>query len=258
MENALEVSISVLTKVGGRKRNEDSCGFMNDNGYICCVLSDGAGGHGGGDVASKLAVDSILESFQQSQTVTPQRTGDLLHMANQVVIAHQAQDRALHDMRATLVVLLIDELNSQAVWGHIGDSRLYGFRGGSQFFQSKDHSVFQSMVDAGFVKPGAARDSNQRTILTGSLGGEEGFVPTITQTLQSVKSGDVYLICSDGFWEYVDEAEMERLLMRAGSPEDWLAQMEQVLLANKREGHDNYSAIALWYGDMDFATRIVT
>lgn len=257
MHNALEVSIATLSKVGGRKRNEDSCGHWAQSGQICCVLSDGAGGHGGGDVASKLAVDAILAAFQEAPEVSPQKALELLELANQTVIAHQGDRHEQQDMRATLVVLLISEALSQSVWAHIGDSRLYAFRGGSQFFQTKDHSVFQSMIDAGFVKPSAARESSQRTILTGSLGGEDGFTPEITEALQAVKSGDAFLLCSDGFWEYVSESEMERLMQRVASPQDWLEQMEQVLLANKRDGHDNYSAIAIWYGAMDFATRIV-
>jgi PPM family protein phosphatase len=256
MHNTLEVSIAVLSKVGGRKRNEDSCGHWATGGQICCVLSDGAGGHGGGDVASRLAVDSVLSGFQAAPEVSPQKAAELIELANQEVIAHQGDRDELQDMRATLVVLLINEHLSKAAWAHIGDSRLYAFRGGSQFYQTKDHSVFQSMIDAGYVKPSSARESSQRTILTGSLGGEEGFTPDVTEALQGVQSGDAYLLCSDGFWEYVSESDMERLMQRVASPQDWLEQMELELLANKREGHDNYSAIAIWYGAMDFVTRI--
>jgi PPM family protein phosphatase len=256
MTHLMNVSISLLSEVGGRKRNEDSCGYWSQDGVFCCVLSDGAGGHGGGDVASQIAVESILESFQSAPQVSSQNATDLVQLANQRVISRQAEDKALEDMRATLVLLLLDETNAKAVWGHIGDSRLYVFRGGSQFFQTKDHSVFQSMIDAGYIKPSAARTSPQRTVLTGSLGGEEGFTPDVTEGVQNLKPGDAFLICSDGFWEYVSETEMEHALLDSGSPEDWLALMQRKLLGNKREGNDNYSAIAVWIGAMDFATRV--
>jgi PPM family protein phosphatase len=256
MSNLLNVSISVLSEVGGRKRNEDSCGYWNDEGLFCCVLSDGAGGHGGGDVASQIAVETILESFEHEPHVSPEKVEQLIRLANDRVIGRQGESKDLEDMRATLVLLTVDEASSKAVWGHIGDSRLYLFRGGSQFFQTKDHSVFQSMIDAGFIKPSSARTSSQRTVLTGSLGGEDGFTPDVLQLPQHVKPGDAFLMCSDGFWEYVSESEMENQLLNSSSPQDWLSNMERVLNGNKREGNDNYSAIALWFGDMDFATRV--
>jgi PPM family protein phosphatase len=143
-------------------------------------------------------------------------------------------------------LLVLDPQRSRAVWGHLGDSRLYLFRAGKLAFQTKDHSVFQAMVEAGFAKPGAARDSSQRTMLTGSLGGDEGFTPVVTAEPQALLAGDAYLLCSDGFWEHVTEADMEGLLGQSSSPDDWLKRMEAALLEPRPEGHDNYSALAVW------------
>jgi PPM family protein phosphatase len=246
MQNAVECSSAILTKVGGRKRNEDACGLAERNGFWCALVSDGAGGHGGGDVASRLAVDGLLASFKANPARGPEQLDALIRMANQTVIDHQSDAPALHDMRATIVILLVDADHSRAVWGHLGDSRLYLFRDGKLTFQTKDHSVFQAMVDAGFAKPGAARESSQRTMLTGSLGGHEGFTPVVTTQPQAILAGDAFLLCSDGFWEHVTEADMAALLRQSSSPDDWLTQMETTLLAARREGHDNYSAVALW------------
>lgn len=257
MNQSIEMRMSVLSKVGGRQRNEDSCGYWGDDTQTCVVLSDGAGGHGGGDVASQLVVETILKSFKEQQIVNSTRSLELLHAANKAVIGQQPSAPELHDMRATVVLTLIDIQRAEIVWGHIGDSRLYGFSKGNLHFQTRDHSVFQSMVDAGYVKEGNARDSAQRTVLTGSVGGEEGFTPDVSDYSFDIRPGDAYLLCSDGFWEYVDEQQMEAQLQFSGSPEDWLARMEAVLLELKREGHDNYSAIAIWFGDMDFSTRIL-
>jgi PPM family protein phosphatase len=252
----LEVSISVLSNIGGRQRNEDSCGYWKNSDVACCVLSDGAGGHGGGDVASQLAVETVLREFEASPEVSPRKAGELLHLANLAVIQRQSEQAALHDMRATLVLLLYDAQTQKASWGHIGDSRLYVFRDGKELFQTKDHSVFQSMIDAGYVKESPARQSSQRTVLTGSIGGEEGFAPDVPEGLRQVRNGDAYLLCSDGFWEFVDEGEMEATLVLATSSQDWVERLEAVLNQKKKEGNDNYSAIVIWFGTMEFATLI--
>jgi PPM family protein phosphatase len=247
MPNHLNVSIAVLTDVGGRERNEDYCGYWSEAGQSCYVLSDGAGGHGGGNVASKTAVESVLETFKAKPEVTPEKASQLLRSANDRVIEQQSASQELADMRATLVTLSIDEVAGTAVWGHIGDSRLYLFRSGNLCFQTKDHSVFQSMVDAGLIKPGAARNARQRSILTGSLGGEDGFLPIISSQRHGIELDDVFLMCSDGFWDYVNETDMERQLEGSHTPDEWLQKMKNVLNSNKPVGNDNYSAIAIWF-----------
>ena len=254
----MNVTISVISKVGGRKRNEDACGYWQTESKTCCVLSDGAGGHGGGDIASQLSVETVIHAFQQRSEVSPDQAMAMLHRANQEVIRHQTPETVQQDMRATLVILLFDIDTTQATWGHIGDSRLYFFRGGNRITQTRDHSVFQSMVDAGFVTLDQARSTSQRTVLTGSLGGDDGFTPEVLGSAQDLRLGDAFLLCSDGFWEYVSEAEMEKSLQLSQSPQDWLDRMESTILSQKRAGHDNYSAIAVWIGQMEFATQLVS
>lgn len=249
-------SMAVLSKVGGRQRNEDACGYSVSEAMTCCVLSDGAGGHGGGDVASRTAVESVLQSFEQAPQVSAGKAERMLHEANQQVILGQGGDQTLQDMRATLVLLLFDQREGMAVSGHIGDSRLYLFRGGQMAFRTRDHSVYQSMIDAGYIKPENASAPVQRTVLTGSLGGEEGFTPDIQPVPRGIQEGDAFLLCSDGFWEYLEVSDMEACLMMATSAQDWLDRMEARLLSRKKSGHDNYSAIAIWFGTMEFATRI--
>ena len=111
MSNHLNVSIAVLSEIGGRKRNEDSCGHRTNAGRICCILCDGAGGHGGGDIASQTAVASVLESFEAEPLISPQRVEQLIYLANHRVMTRQSESKTLEDMRATLVVLMADTIN---------------------------------------------------------------------------------------------------------------------------------------------------
>ena len=251
----MEILISWMSRVGGRERNEDACGYWSDGGPVCCVLSDGAGGHGGGDVASRVAVDSVLPAFAAQPECSPMSVRGLIDGANRDVMQEQKRSEGVRDMRATLVVLGFDPDRREAVWGHVGDSRLYCFRNGYVISSTRDHSLFQSMVDAGFADPAKLRGNPERSVLIASLGGEDGFEPDVLEAPFSLQSGDAFLLCSDGFWEYVTERAMEAALQRASSPDDWLAEMERIVAENGRPGQDNYSALAVWFGPMDFTTR---
>ena len=115
-------------------------------------------------------------------------------------------------MRATATVLAIDTVRHTAVWGHVGDTRLYCFRDGRVVAQTKDHSVVQKMVDAGYLAQNALRESAQRSRLFAALGHDEDFVSTVAAAPFAIEGGDVFLLCTDGFWEYIDEAAMEEAL----------------------------------------------
>lgn len=251
--------VSVLSKVGGRERNEDACGYWAGAGstLACYVLADGAGGHGGGDVASRVAVQAVLDRFAQQPDASAISVMRLLQAANESVISEQASDRRLADMRSTLVLLQIDARRHEAFWGHVGDSRLYCFRKGRIAIRTKDHSLLQNMIDAGMVKEVDAPGAPDRNVLTGSLGGEDCFAPTATDSGYPFEEGSAFLLCSDGFWGLLEDQEMESGLRGADSPEAWLRNMESSIAARLRPGADNYSAIALWYGDEDERTRVL-
>jgi serine/threonine protein phosphatase PrpC len=249
----VEILISVLSKVGSRERNEDSCGYWGREGPVCCVLSDGAGGHGGGDVASQVAVRTVLDAFARRPECSSENVGELIAAANREVIRQQARGAGLHDMRATLVVLAFDPHREIAVWGHIGDSRLYLLRSGYVESRTKDHSLLQSMIDAGFAKTGEAQ-STGRSVLIASLGAEDGFEPEVLPQEIALRSGDAFLLCSDGFWEHTADTTIEAALQRSASPQDWLEKLELSVTDARKPSQDNYSAMAVWCGPMDFTT----
>ena len=242
----MQLEVSVLSNPGGRERNEDACGFWTTDGGCVCVVSDGAGGHGGGDVASKLAVRMILTAFQENPDFSGAGIDAALLSAHHAVVAQQATNDAQSAMRATATVLAVDTAHHTAAWGHVGDTRLYCFRGGRVIAQTKDHSVVQRMVDAGYLGPAALRESLQRSRLFAALGHDEEFTATLGDAPFDIIPGDAFLLCSDGFWEYVDETAMSEALASARSPADWLRLMEQDVLGNGRREQDNFSALAVW------------
>lgn len=247
----VNVEIAVLSKVGGREVNEDACGYCTSGAFFCCVLSDGAGGHGCGDVASQVAVGTVLEAFREAPGGSVETVSMLLNAANEAVVREQSKVAEQGDMRATVAVLIIDLVNATAIWGHVGDSRVYAFRNGTICSQTRDHSVVQSMVDAGFLEPESVRTNPKRSVLTAAIGSASGCQPEIPEGHLPLAGEEVFLICSDGFWEYVDERTLEAELGRAVGPEPWLRALEEELFRNARSNHDNYSAIAVWLSSQD-------
>jgi serine/threonine protein phosphatase PrpC len=249
----MQIEVSVLSNPGGRERNEDAYGFWTGGGGCFCVVSDGAGGHGGGDVASKLAVRVILAAFQDSPECSGEAIDVALTAAHRAIVAQQAPDGPLAGMRATATVLAIDTTHHHAMWGHVGDTRLYCFRDHRVVAQTKDHSVVQKMVDAGYLAQNALRESLQRSRLFAALGHNEDFVATVQRTPFPINDGDVFLLCTDGFWEYIDETAMLDALAKARTPADWLRAMERdVVLRGGRE-QDNFSALAVWCSERPVA-----
>jgi serine/threonine protein phosphatase PrpC len=241
----MELKISVLSKPGGREINQDAYGVWSDANACFCVVSDGAGGHLGGEFASRLAVKHILDWFYWHPDPGAEMIAQALDRANDVIVDAQGRAHEVADMRATVLVLAVDTANGTARWGHIGDTRLYCFRRQHIIAQTRDHSVVQSMVDAGYLAAQDLRVSPGRNALLAALGDKNQFHPTIEEAEFRVEDGDVFLLCTDGLWEYIDEARMEQLLAQAGEPEAWLREMENEVLKQGRTDQDNYSALVI-------------
>lgn len=239
----MELRISVLSKCGGRPVNEDAYGFWTGHNTFFCVLSDGVGGYKGGEMASKLAVRQVIEWFQQTPQCSMDNITAALQFANNAIVDEQRHSPQFSQMRATILVLALNTEQATAIWGHIGDTRLYCFRRQRIISQTRDHSVLQSMVDAGYMQAKDLRTSPQRNALLAALGDAATFEPRIQSPILSVCDGDIFLLCTDGFWEYLDEVEMEQMLATAVSSEAWLGQLENQVLQRGRQGQDNYSAL---------------
>ena len=252
-ETALSIELAILSRPGGRDYNEDACGHWHSDSHLCCVVADGAGGHGGGDVASKLAVQHIIEQFSAAPLARPDEVQDLLLDTNAHVIRHRADAPEQANMHSTVVALFIDLDNSQALWGHAGDSRLYLFRDGQMLAHTRDHSLVQSLVDAGLLGDDQLRTHPRRSELLSALGSDpEHLHLTAAAKPWRLQAGDVFLLCTDGLWEYVNEVEMCASLVRSADPQAWLTTIESLVLKNAiaqhKPNHDNFSAISVWFG----------
>ena len=231
-----------ITSSGGRPYNEDSVHAQAVGKGLLAIVADGLGSHGGGDIASALAVHELCEYWRQNDAVTRETLLAGFGLANQAVLAAQTPGRG---MRTTAVLLLCNE--TEAAVAHIGDSRCYHFAGGHVAFQTTDHSVSQLAVDLGEITPAQIRFHEDRNRLYRALGNERppGKKGAEVKFLHDLKDGDAFLLCSDGFWEYVEDDEMEADLQGAESPRAWVTSMLARIGARVDGANDNLSAIGV-------------
>lgn len=233
----------LLTNQGGRRNNQDYAGFTRQGDFSCWVLADGLGGHAGGETASRLAVEAALAAFKNYPGLEEEHITRWLQAAQEAVLAGQAREPSVATMRTTLVIMVAGQ--NHARWAHIGDSRLYMFRGGRIIYQTRDHSVSQALADSGQIELSDIRNHEDRSRLLRTLGNEGDFRPVILAEPLELNKGDAFMICSDGFWEYILEDEMEAGLLKAASPGEWLEGLEGLLRGRVSSSNDNYTALAI-------------
>lgn len=248
----LQIELAIQSRRGGRNYNEDACGHWHSDTHLCCVVADGAGGHGGGDKASKLAVEHIITTYAANPVGSPEAIRAMIIDADRTIIAHRADDVKQRNMHSTVVAMFVDLERRTAAWGHCGDSRLYAFRRGRMTLRTRDHSVVQSLVDGGMLTEDKMRSHPQRSELLSALGvGEEDLQVSVSAEPWQLAPGDVFLLCTDGVWEFVDDAQMEASLAAAASGQAWLQELERRVLAGAahKPRHDNFSALTVWVGE---------
>jgi PPM family protein phosphatase len=247
----VQIELALLSETGGRAHNEDACGHWHSDHHLCCVVADGAGGHGGGDVASKLVVNHVLRCYATAPAHHPQALEALLADANRELLAQRDSRPDLARMHTTVVVLSIDLVHRTALWGHCGDSRLYAFRDGLLAERTRDHSVVQTLIDAGMLDDAGARAHPKRSELYSALGTEGSDLRIgVLPAPWPLVGNEALMLCTDGLWEWVPDVQIEAALAQASDPQAWLAALERLVrhAAAEKPGHDNFTALALWLG----------
>ena len=245
----LALEVALMSDRGGRTYNEDACGHWHSQQQLCCVLADGAGGHGGGDIASKLTVQELIGRFSHQPAAHADELDRLLRVTNDVLISHRVPGTPQQDMHSTVVCLVLDFMEHRALWAHAGDSRMYWFRHGRVVQRTRDHSLVQSLVDSGLVTAAELRYHPQRSELRSALGlPPDALEVSAGEGGEAVQAGDVFLLCTDGLWEYLDDELMQTTLATAASPGVWLGELATAVrqAASRKASHDNFSALTVW------------
>lgn len=223
-----------------RPGNEDC--FISDIKRRFFAVADGMGGHQAGEVASYLALRALSERlFGSSEGEPLVRLQKAAEFANEVVYRSSLADRDRSGMGTTLTAVWI--LNGKAYLVHIGDSRAYLYRDGKLQVLTDDHSYVGELVRMGGLTAEEARVHPRRNILTRALGTEERA--DIDSREIALKLGDRLLLCTDGLYEVVSDAELADVLNRHG--ELYVAAKELLRLALERGGPDNVTVVLALY-----------
>jgi len=246
-----KLEIYGLTDVGRkRSHNEDTIG--SDKSIGVAVLADGMGGYNAGEVASAMAVNMILEELRASLQkangeLIDEETGFsektimvklAIEKANQIIYQTAQSQPQCHGMGTTLVTVAFHD--DRLTIAHIGDSRLYRLRSSSLEQVTSDHSLLQELIDKGFYTPEEAKKSLNKNLVTRAMGIELNVAPDLQEEV--AMPGDIYLMCSDGLSDLVEDEEIESTLKAYG--DDLEASAKQLVqMANDRGGKDNISVI---------------
>ena len=229
----MKFDISYFSSNGGRCENEDSLCIKEYYNGLLAIVADGLGGCQNGKEASLTAVN-VISSTAENHWNEP----DILMRS---ITAANSELRQLDDQLTTVAALNIN--GSSVCAAHIGDSRIYQFRGQEIIYQSMDHSVSQMAVLSGEITPDQIRGHIDRNKLIRALGMSDQVAPYIKEL--SLYSGDSFLICSDGFWELITEEEMVSALSVAQTANDWLGEMRKAIDNKFTSNTDNSSAIVI-------------
>jgi protein phosphatase len=240
-----------LTDVGlQRDHNEDAIASDDTMGFV--VLADGMGGYKAGEVASEIAVLSITAELTESlanrhlgkfdttlgKQPEAQLILDAVKSANEVIYSVSQTQPKCAGMGTTLVVSVFT--NNKLLVGHIGDSRMYRLRDQILSPITEDHSLLQEQIIAGLITEEQAKYSANKNLVTRAL----GVNPEVDLELNEydVEVGDIYLVCSDGLTDLVDD-EVIQTAINQYMPDMNVAAKRLVQMANENGGKDNVSVI---------------
>lgn len=234
-----------LTDPGlARENNEDSVAF--DEATHVGVLADGMGGYNAGEVASGMATAFIKTELarwltQAGDLAPPDQIRRALEIcvanANRAVFNASHSNPQYFGMGTTLVVALFR--GETLILGHIGDSRCYRLRDGFLLQITKDHSLLQEQIDAGLLTPEQAALSPNKNLVTRALGVEDDAKLELNE--HQVLPGDLYLMCSDGLSDMIEDTVIAKILQNGSALEDMAQQL--VSLANANGGRDNITVL---------------
>jgi serine/threonine protein phosphatase PrpC len=234
-----------------REHNEDSFVLLEQHGLF--VVADGMGGHRSGDVASKLATETISDFFNTTAredatwpfhydptlSAEENRLITGIKIANKSIYEHGARSRDHQGMGTTIVGMLFSPEARRIYVGHVGDSRCYRIRDGKITQLTQDHSLLNDWLKAMPELPEAQRSEVPRNVITRALGMSDSVQVDIT--LDDPQPGDTYVLCSDGLSSMLEDDEILAIVQESATPDE--AAQKLVARANAHGGEDNVTTI---------------
>ncbi len=210
-----------VIKQGEKDYKSDFIHIFNDESSYCFAVADGRET----PLGAELAVKTVIADFEETGAVTKTSVPDFLSHADAVLKERK------EGLYSSMALMLTD--GSVAVWGNIGDCRVYLLRDNWLYEITPDHSRAYSLYEAGRIRYPKIRKQKLRYELTRRLGDELNYIPDFSQP-EVIKKDDAFLICTDGFWGNIHERQIEKCLKKSKSAQDWLDKMMLIVDKNIR------------------------
>lgn len=229
------------TNKGGRSYNEDSVGSRYDDNNGIFVVADGLGGHLLGEKASAAAVETIISGWNTFEEDISAQLIKKIAEANQNILSLQKKENSV--MKTTVAALAVH--GNKAVWGNVGDSRVYFIHRNSLHAYTNDHSVAYKKYKAGEItREQIATDEDQSRLLR-TLGSEERNEPDVYVGDVPLEPGDAFFLCSDGAWEYLMDEEILIDFLKSETAEHWAELMMLRIMERISKENDNLSLLTV-------------
>lgn len=250
MASRMKVTSVGITDVGRKRQNNEDNYLINDELGLF-IAADGMGGHAGGEFASQIAVNTVEEVFLNLEAnaeaepgldeggrdrLTRDKLEHAIRLAGRRIWEKALDEPEYRGMGTTALALFVE--NDKAFISHVGDSRCYRYRTGHVEQLTEDHSLVNEQIKAGLISPEHAKTHRLKNIITRSLGYQEEV--EVDTRIEPLEVGDVFILCSDGLSNLVEEVDMQSILSEHRLQD---AAMKLIELANDRGGDDNITAI---------------
>ena len=233
-------SIQSYTDLGGRPENEDTVQYAESGKNLIVVLADGLGGQGDGKAASTIACESLIQCGVDGTFPTKRIIETAFQTANETLIRHQKND---FHMKTTAVYFCTQD--NQAIWAHIGDSRLYHvFKNRIADF-TLDHSASQLSVFMGNITREQIPTDPGRSRLIRAMG-VKGDMPEIHDPITLEPGHHAFLLCSDGLWEYLSDSDIISCCENAADAKTCCQILREIHQTRKTPDCDNNSAVVVF------------
>ncbi len=214
------------------QEHRDALSISENPCCSCFAVADGKSSHS----VAELVIQTIQNDFQQLSEISTSSLPRIFQHAQEELSNFQQAD--LSPGLATTAVLLTD--GAIALWGHIGDCRIYHLQDNLLYEITPDHSASYTRYEAGQLRYPKIRTDRLRQELTCAMGMEQNFSPAFS-TPMKVRENDCFLICTDGFWENIHERQIERCLKHSKTASEWLKKMQKIV--NKNRSRKKYTKI---------------
>lgn len=201
--------IGTASRLGNRAVNQDRCAALVRRGVVLLLLADGMGGHARGELAAQGFIDSMTGAFDRQDLPVEDPTGFLrqsITTAHADIVALGLDEQPPIYPRTTAVACLVQD--GRAWWAHVGDSRVYLMRGGQVLTRTRDHTYVEELFQSRAITESEMATHPMRNYVTYCLGGPQEAPSAAVAPAIDLQPDDVLLLCSDGLWSGLDEAQM--------------------------------------------------